>query len=203
MDLHMVQKSTSRSVGRPREFDEEVALEAAMDAFWARGYEATSMADLCSCTGLHKGSLYQAFGDKHTLFMNALTHYAESEFHETTSVMRDSDSPLENIRAVINKIMEDAGGEKGCMMINTMVELAPHDPAVKAALQGFGEKRMQAITGMIAKARESGEITVQTEPRKLARQLMMTMAGGAAMVKGVLSPEEIVETINELIDSWV
>jgi TetR/AcrR family transcriptional repressor of nem operon len=173
-----------------------------MDAFWAKGYEATSMADLCCCTGLHKGSLYQAFGDKHTLFMNALTHYADSEFHETTSVVSESKTPLENIRAVIHKIMEDAGGEKGCMMINTMVELAPHDPAVKAALQGFGEKRMRAITEMIAAAQASGEIMVPTEPRKLARQLMMTMAGGAAMVKGVLAPEEMMETINGLIDSW-
>jgi TetR/AcrR family transcriptional repressor of nem operon len=199
----MAQKLTSRSVGRPREFDEEAALEAAMDAFWAKGFEATSMSDLCCCTGLHKGSLYQAFGDKHTLFMNALTHYADSEFHETTSVLSESNTPLENIRAVINKIMQDASGEKGCMMINTMVELAPHDPAVKAALQGFGEKRMKAITEMIAAAQASGEIKVQTEPHKLARQLMMTMAGGAAMVKGVLAPQEIVETINDLIDSWV
>ena len=174
-----------------------------MDAFWAKGFEATSMADLCTCTGLHKGSLYQAFGDKHTLFMNALAHYADSEFHETTSVLSESNTPLENIRAVINKIMEDASGEKGCMMINTMVELAPHDPAVKAALQSFGEKRMQAITEMLAAAQASGEIKVQTEPHKLARQLMMTMAGGAAMVKGVLAPEDIVETINDLIDSWV
>ena len=174
-----------------------------MDAFWAKGFEATSMTDLCSCTGLHKGSLYQAFGDKHTLFMNALTHYADSEFHETTSVLSEKNTPLENIRAVINKIMEDASGEKGCMMINTMVELAPHDPAVKAALQGFGEKRMRAITEMIAAAQASGEIKVPTEPHKLARQLMMTMAGGAAMVKGVLAPQDIVETINDLIDSWV
>ena len=80
-----------------------------MDAFWTKGYEATSMADLCSCTGLHKGSLYQAFGDKHTLFMDALKHYADSEFHETTAVLRDSKSPLENLRAVVNKICEDAG----------------------------------------------------------------------------------------------
>ena len=174
-----------------------------MDAFWAKGFEATSMADLCSCTGLHKGSLYQAFGDKHTLFMNALTHYADSEFHETTSVLSESNTPLENIRAVINKIMEDASGEKGCMMINTMVELAPHDPAVKAALQSFGEKRMQAITEMLAAAQASGEIKVQTEPHKLARQLMMTMAGGAAMVKGLLTPADIEETMHDLIDSWV
>ena len=174
-----------------------------MDAFWAKGYEATSLADLCECTGLHKGSLYQAFGDKHTLFMKALAHYAESEFHETTQVVRTSNTPLENIRAVVNKICDDATGARGCMMINSIVELAPHDPAVKAALQGFGEKRMRTITEMIAMAQASGEIRSQTEPHLLARQLMMTMAGGAAMVKGVLAPEEILETINILVDSWL
>jgi len=174
-----------------------------MDAFWAKGFEATSMADLCNCTGLHKGSLYQTFGDKHTLFMNALKHYADSEFHKTTAVLQGLTSPLEIIRTLVNKICDDAGGEKGCMMINSVVELAPHDPAVKAALQGFGEQRMQAVTEMIAAAQEAGEISVKTEPYKLARRLMMTLAGGAAMVKGLLSPEEIKEAMSELIDSWV
>ena len=174
-----------------------------MDAFWAKGYEATSMADLCGCTGLHKGSLYQAFGDKHRLFMDALRHYADSEFHETTGVMKESNTPLENLRAVVNRVVADAAGENGCMMINSMVELAPHDRAVKQALQGFARQRMQAITAMIAMAQESGELSVKAGPDKLARQLMMTMAGGAAMVKGLLSPEAYVETINDLIDSWV
>ena len=174
-----------------------------MDAFWAKGYEATSMADLCTCTGLHKGSLYQAFGDKHTLFMDALRHYADTEFRETTSVITESQSPLENLRAVVNRVVADAAGEKGCMMINSMVELAPHDPAVKAALQGFGQQRMQAITGMIAMAQESGELSAAKAPDRLARQMMMTLAGGAAMVKGLLTPEAFVETINDLIDSWV
>ena len=174
-----------------------------MDAFWAKGFEATSMADLCCCTGLHKGSLYQAFGDKHTLFMDALKHYSDTEFHKTAAVMQNLDSPLESIRAVVNKVCEDSGGEKGCMMINSVVELAPHDPAVKAALQGFGEQRMRVITEMIGKAQELGEISVKTDPYKLARQLMMTLAGGAAMVKGLLAPEEIMEVMNDLIDSWV
>ena len=174
-----------------------------MDAFWAKGFEATSMADLCTCTGLHKGSLYQAFGDKHALFMDALRHYANSEFHETLAVVRESKSPLENLRAVVHRVCDDARSEKGCMMINTMVELAPHDPAVKSALQGFAQQRMQAMTGMIAAAQESGELSVKTEASKLARQLMMTMAGGAAMVKGLLSPEDYSETIEDLVDSWV
>ena len=116
-----------------------------MEAFWAKGYEATSMSDLCACTGLHKGSLYQAFGDKHKLFMDALHHYADSEFRDVAAVAFKSDSPLENIRAAVTKICDHAGNEKGCMMINSMVELAPHDPEVKAALRSFAEQRLRVM----------------------------------------------------------
>jgi TetR/AcrR family transcriptional repressor of nem operon len=199
----MAQKSTSRSVGRPREFDEEAALKAAMDAFWAKGYEATSMSDLCNCTGLHKGSLYQAFGDKHKLFMDALRHYSENQFKSVAAVAFKSDSPLENIRAAVNKFCTDAGGDNGCMVINTMVELAPHDPQVKAELRSFAERRMRVMSELIGKAQELGEISVQKEPQRLARQLMMTLAGGATMVKGFITPAEVTEAMNDLIDSWV
>jgi len=199
----MAQKATSRSVGRPREFDEEAALEAAMDAFWSKGYEATSMAELCNCTGLHKGSLYQAFGDKHQLFMNALKHYSDTEFRNVAAVAFQSDSPLENIRAAMSKICDDAGHDKGCLVINSMVELAPHDPKVKAAVRSFAEQRLRVMADMIGKAQQVGEISVKQEPHKLARQLMMTLAGGAVMVKGLIEADDIRETINDLIDSWI
>ncbi|MGI9270577.1 MAG: TetR/AcrR family transcriptional regulator [Woeseiaceae bacterium] len=199
----MAQKATSRSVGRPREFDEEAALEAAMDAFWSKGYEATSMADLCGCTGLHKGSLYQAFGDKHQLFMDALKHYSDSEFREVAAVAFQSDSPLENIRAAMSKICDDAGHEKGCLVINSMVELAPHDPKVRAAVRSFAEQRLRVMADMIGKAQKLGEISVKQEPHKLARQLMMTLAGGAVMVKGLIEADDIRETLNDVIDSWI
>ena len=174
-----------------------------MDAFWAKGYEATSMADLCNCTGLHKGSLYQAFGDKHKLFMNALKHYADTEFREVAAVAFQSASPLENIRAAVDKIMEDAGSQKGCMMINSMVELAPHDPEVRTALQGFATQRIRVMADLIGKAQEMGEISSKMEPKKLAQQLMMALAGGAALVKGFVPAEDIRSALHDLIDTWV
>ena len=198
----MAQAQTKRSVGRPREFDEEAALESVMDAFWQKGYEATSLADLCTCTGLHKGSLYQAFGDKHQLFMRALTHYAESEFHEVMDVARKAESPLERVRAAVGKICDDAGREKGCMMINSMVELAPHDPEVKATLEKFGEQRLAAMAQMIDAAQQAGEIRAELDPVKLSRQLMITLAGAAAMVKGFLGRDEILDVIDDVITSW-
>jgi TetR/AcrR family transcriptional repressor of nem operon len=198
----MAKTHTHRSVGRPREFDEDLVLEAAMGAFWRHGYEATSLADLCDCTGLHKGSLYQTFGDKHKLFMQALHHYAEQTFRDVASVAFQSESPLENIKAVVQKICCDSGAEKGCMMINSMVELAPHDPDVKAALQAVGGKRVRMMTDLISKAQQAGEIREGLDPHKLARQLMVTLAGAAATVKGFLHRDEIAEVLGELIDSW-
>lgn len=198
----MVVSRTNKSVGRPREFDEDAVLEAAMGAFWRYGYEATSLADLCECTGLHKGSLYQTFGDKHNLFMQALNHYAECTFRDVAAVAFDSDSPLTNIKAVLNKVCNDSGNDKGCMVINSMVELAPHDAEVRTAIMNVGEKRLRMMANLIGKAQDTGEIRKELDSFKLARQLMVTLAGVATTVKGYLSKEDGMEIINELIDSW-
>ena len=198
----MVRTLTGNPVGRPREFDEAKVLAAAMDAFWRKGYEATSLVDLTTATGLNKASLYRVFGDKHQLFMAALKNYADMEFRETTAVISSAVSPLTNIRAVVQKITDDAGSEKGCMMINSMVELAPHDAEVKQLLQAFGEQRLQAIREMIAQAQQAGEIRPGLDPHKLAVSLMIAFAGSAAMVKGFMPNEAILQNLADLIDSW-
>jgi len=198
----MVKVSTGRPVGRPREFDEEVVLSAAMEAFWRKGYEATSLADLTACTGLNKASLYRVFGDKHQLFMAALKNYSHIEFRETTAVLSESASPLTNLRAVVQKVCEDAGSEKGCLMINSMVETAPHDPEVKLLLQEFGTHRLQAIWGMITQAQAVGEIRPGLDPEKLAVSLMIAFAGSAAMIKGFMPGAQIEENLENLINSW-
>jgi len=198
----MAKTLTGRPVGRPREFDEEKVLAAAMGAFWRKGYEATSLADLTECTCLNKASLYRVFGDKHQLFMAALKNYADIEFRETTAVISESASPLTNLRAVVQKVCEDAGSDKGCLMINSMVETAPHDAEVKQLLQEFGTQRLQAVQGMIAQAQAAGEIRAELDPHKLAVSLMIAFAGSAAMIKGFMPGEQIVENLKDLIESW-
>ena len=173
-----------------------------MEAFWAKGYEATSMADLCSCTGLHKGSLYQAFGDKHELFMKALHHYADREFKETAAVAFQHESPLDSIRAVVRTVCLHAEEGKGCMMINSMVELAPHDPDVLKAMENEAERRLRVLTELLTKAQEQGEIRADLVPEKLAQQLMIGLAGSAALVKGMISTEQVLEILEDMIDYW-
>ncbi|MCP4332548.1 MAG: TetR/AcrR family transcriptional regulator [Gammaproteobacteria bacterium] len=198
----MIKALTGRPVGRPREFDEEQVLISAMEAFWRKGYEATSLTDLTECTCMNKASLYRVFGDKHQLFKAALKHYSEMEFREVVGVIRETASPLENIRAVIQKITTDFAHEKGCMMTNSMVELAPHDPEVRQMLQDFGEKRIQALTGMIDRAQHAGEVRSELVPMELAVSLMIALAGSATMVKGFMEDKQIIKNLENLIDSW-
>ena len=134
--------------------------------------------------------------------MKALEHYAEMAFRDVASVAFQSESPLENIRAVIEKICSDSCEEKGCMMINSIVELAPHDPQVKALLQQVAAKRVRILVDLIEKAQQAGEIRAELEPQKLAQQFMVMVAGAAALAKGLLDPSEAVGVIEDLVASW-
>lgn len=174
-----------------------------MDAFWKKGFEATSMADLCTCTGLHKGSLYQAFGDKHALFMRSLKHYSDTEFKESAAVILQHESPLEGIRALVREVCDHAAEGKGCMMINSMVELAPHDPEVKTAIENEGQRRMRVVTELLTRAQQLGEIRADLKPERLAQQLMIGLAGSAAMVKGLITTDQVQDILDDLIDYWV
>jgi TetR/AcrR family transcriptional repressor of nem operon len=198
----MAQPGQKRSVGRPREFDEERALEAAMDEFWRKGYESTSLNDLCCCTGLHKGSLYQAFGDKHQLFMRSLNHYADREFRDVAAVALEQDSPLDSIRALVRTVCDHAAEGRGCLMINSMVELAPHDPEVREMLAQEGQRRIGVMAELLTKAQELGEIRAELDPLRLAQQLMVGLAGSAALVKGLITTEEVMELLESMIDLW-
>ena len=173
-----------------------------MDAFWENGYESTSLADLCTCTGLHKGSLYQAFGDKHQLFMKALHHYADREFKETAAVAFEHESPLDSIRAVVRTVCTHAEEGRGCMMINSMVELAPHDPDVRNAVDTEGQRRLRVLTELLTKAQKLGEVRADLVPQKLAQQLLIGLAGSAALVKGMITTDQVLEILEDMIDNW-
>jgi TetR/AcrR family transcriptional repressor of nem operon len=134
--------------------------------------------------------------------MRALNHYSETEFRESMAVAFNSDSPLENLRAVVRKVCEGVEDQKGCLVINSMVELAPHDDDVKAAVNAFGAKRLKIMSEMIAKAQQAGEVRAELDPRALARQLMVTMAGVAATSKSFIGSRDGIAVLNQTIDLW-
>jgi TetR/AcrR family transcriptional repressor of nem operon len=117
-------------MARPREFDEAMALEAAIACFWRRGYEATSMRDLTRSMGISGPSLYNAFGDKRALFVAALERYLDRSTRERIKRLEASLPPKKAIHRFIGEIIERSLGDgerRGCFLINSALEVAPHD----------------------------------------------------------------------------
>lgn len=111
-------------------YDEEEVLTRAMEAFWARGYEATSMSDLVKATGINRGSMYAAFTDKRTLFIRALTHYDQRHRADYLRNVRSSNGPRQAIFTAFEDAIATAGDgddRRGCLLVNTSLELSPHD----------------------------------------------------------------------------
>ncbi len=120
-----------RILGRPREFDEDVALAAIMDVFWAKGFESASMAELVRATGLKKGSLYAAFGDKRAMYHKALALYDRTQIDSMVQGLKGAGSPLARIDRFLQSAvggMPGQGDARGCFLCNASIDQAPIDP---------------------------------------------------------------------------
>jgi len=116
-------------MARPREFNEAAVLDAAMQCFWAHGYESTSVKDLIEKTGLTAASLYNAYGDKRAMFRTALDHYIEKSIGARLQ-RSEALPPREAIRTFFDDILRRSLRDrerKGCMIVNCALEVAPHD----------------------------------------------------------------------------
>src|SRR5271169_850307 len=124
-------------MARPREFDEDAVLKAAMNCFWERGYEATSVRDLATEMGITGPSLYNAFGDKRSLFRKALERYAQHSARARIARLESTLPPKEAVQAFITEIVEhslDDRDRRGCLLVNSALEIAPHDPEIGAEI---------------------------------------------------------------------
>jgi TetR/AcrR family transcriptional repressor of nem operon len=124
-------------MARPREFDETAALQAAVDCFWQRGYEATSMRDLTASMGLSAPSVYAAFGDKQALFSRALERYLDCTTRDRLRRFEDSLPPKEAIHRFFAEIIAHSVNDrqrKGCFLVNSALEVAPHQSGLGAVI---------------------------------------------------------------------
>ena len=177
-------------VGRPKEFDQKVALEGAMKVFWAHGYEATSVQDLLDAMGISRGSMYGTFGDKHALFTAAVDHYGRTVTRDLERALDAPGSPLGNVRTVLTTVAAQSinGGGKccGCLATHTAVELAPHDAGVARTIKALLGRIEKAFHRALERAVEAGELSSDTDVRALARFFTGTVQG--LVVMGKASP---------------
>jgi TetR/AcrR family transcriptional repressor of nem operon len=165
-------------MARPRQFDEDAALDAAIDVFWSRGYQATSTEQLCEATGLGRSSIYNTFTSKHDLFVKALTRYTERTADALLEVL-ERDTPIRRkLRDVFAlTIDEDAENRDGCLVVNAAIELSPHDRAVDTLLRRDHQRRLSAIRAAIDAAKRSGEIDPDRDSNALAEFVTATTGG--------------------------
>lgn len=170
----------SRPPGRPRCFDPGTALDAAVEAFLARGYHATSLTDLTTATGLHRGSLYAAFGDKHGLFLAALRRHAERSLALLDATVAAAPSPLEGVRTFLRDHAERAAVQRngrGCLVANTTLELLPDDREVAREIEAYQLRMTARIAQTLDEARAAGELTAPGSTTALARYLFVVVEG--------------------------
>ncbi|MEM1126930.1 MAG: TetR/AcrR family transcriptional regulator [Bacteroidota bacterium] len=190
-------------MARPREFDIDQALEAATEAFWSRGYEATSMADLMQAMGLHKGSIYQAFGGKHALFMQALDRYLGAGLAQVQQALSDAGPVPDRLRAVLHGTLQDPAAcqtARGCLGLNTLVELGPHDEVIAERVRTHYGRLREAFATCLAEGQRTGTIRTDTEADLLAEFLITTINGLQAGGKGYLSAVDQERVANVALD---
>jgi len=174
--------------GRPREFDVDVALDAAMEAFWHHGYKGTSMSALEQATGLGKGSLYKAFGDKHELFVQALGRYLDHHMGGSVPRFIGAATATEGVRLFMEWAQERGvcpdGKRMGCMAVNTVNELAQDDVEIRGVLHTAMSQMMEVMTALIRRGQENGEFRTDIDAESLAEYLATINAGFATHGKG-------------------
>jgi TetR/AcrR family transcriptional repressor of nem operon len=167
-------------VARPKAFDETEALEAAMGCFWEHGYAATSVRDLTERMGIAGPSLYNAFGDKRALFVRALEHYCAVLTRERLERLETTAPPTQRIPLFLGEIVDRSCEDKqrrGCFLINSAIEVAPHDPALAEVVSiHLAEVRAFFIRSLTS-AKAAGQIPSSLDTEASANHLMAVLLG--------------------------
>jgi TetR/AcrR family transcriptional repressor of nem operon len=167
-------------MARPRQFDESAVLDAAMAQFWLHGYAATSVRDLAKCTGLTTTSLYNAFGDKRALYRLSLDRYLERSFHDRIGRFESQLPPDQAIRAFFGEIIEaslDDRQRKGCLLVNTALEMSPHDREFRRAVNAVMVQVEAFFRRSVEAGQAAGTISAAHSADNLGQMLLGVLLG--------------------------
>ncbi|EFM12499.1 transcriptional regulator, TetR family [Paenibacillus curdlanolyticus YK9] len=187
---------------RPREFDEQQALSAAMQVFWEKGYEATSISDLTTRMGIQRPSLYAAFGGKKELFETVLHKYTQISLTYIENLLSRAPSAREAVRIYLQGIIEGGGGRQtnlGCLCINTMVELAPHDQSFAHLTKDYQLRITELLRQTIEDGIRKGELASGLNAVAIARALTVSAVGLAVTMKSAPEHAYVENAVTELL----
>ena len=180
-------------MARPREFDIDTVVEAAMQVFWEKGYEGASLADLLDAMGIARGSLYKAFADKRALFLAALAHYDRTEVAGAVQVLTDGSrggaERVARLFATVVDAVATRGDRRGCFLCNAAVDQAPHDADVERAVTAMMRRLDRAFAEAL---RDAGS---GSDAARRARALTAAYMGLRVLAKTGVSARQLRETV--------
>ena len=187
---------------RTKAFEPEAALHEAMELFWQKGYEATSMSDLLDAMSIGRGSFYDTFGNKHTLFLAALDRFEKTRTSWTIEALESSGPPLESIRHVFERTVDNLvqfEPRRGCLLANTAVELAARDPEVAEKISAYIHRTEAAFARALQRARDVGDIPEDKDPISHARFLVGNLHGLRVMARAGEDRETLAEIVEVVL----
>ena len=189
-------------MARPREFDLDEALQRAMQAFWSHGYEATSLSDLMEAMDLQKGSIYKAFGDKHSLFISALKHYLDEVHQFDTKMIEKAASPRDGIRNWLNTDLKNTCGQdlkRGCLMVNALSERAYKDNEVADQIKKHISQLSQLLTKTIKRGQDLGELRNDFKAVDITQIIIVSLFGMLTLSKEPMSKNASLHNVKNIL----
>jgi AcrR family transcriptional regulator len=191
-------------MGRPREFDADEALDSALELFWRKGYEGTSLSDLTEAMGITRPSLYATFGNKEELFRKALDRYDDTCMAFTRSALQEPTA-----RKVIDRLLygyadsqTDQAHPPGCMDMNGALACSEEAEPIKQALVGRRVAGEAALGRRLEEARASGDLPADCAPADLARYIMTVAHGMAVQAASGASREALYAVVDMTLRAW-
>jgi TetR/AcrR family transcriptional regulator, transcriptional repressor for nem operon len=185
-------------MARPREFDREEALKAAVETFWTQGFEGAGMESLTVAMGIGRQSVYGAFGSKKALYLEALRAYSMGNVEALLGALRQARSPLHGLKIVLLTPIEltEAERARGCFGINAICEFGQSDPEVTSALSASGRAVRIALVELVRGAQAEGEIGSQIDPGVAAGLIQTLLSGVKVAARAGAFPEDMSKVVD-------
>jgi AcrR family transcriptional regulator len=190
--------------GRPREFDIDEALDHALNLFWRKGYEGTSMSDLTDAIGVRRPSLYAAFGNKEALFLNALDRYDAGPASFFAAALRASTArgAVEAVLRGAANLHADAGNPPGCLMVHGALVGRDESFAAREETRRRRVRFREAIQQRLERGKAAGELAAETDCAALAHFFSAVVRGLAIESVGGATGEELIGIVDVAMRAW-
>jgi TetR/AcrR family transcriptional regulator, transcriptional repressor for nem operon len=192
------------SMPKVKLFNEEEVLDSITQLFWTKGYNGTSIDELVKASGLSRSSLYDTFGDKHSLFIKSLQHYTQQSNSNLTSMLEKISSPRKKIefffRFSFEQIVEDKK-RKGCFMVNSSTELGNLDKHITTLANDNMDSIINQFAVWIKEGQKMGEIKNSHPPRQIARGLYAAFCGLRVMGQTKPDKQFLADTLSSILST--